>query len=152
MIPGHLETQRADLAKADYERLAEFRYLLRSFLAFSETKAEESGLTPQQHQALLAIKGFPGRDQVTNGELAERLGIRHHSAVGLVDRLAKRSLVKRRGDDADRRLVLIGLTPEADALLGRLSLVHSDELKRLAPLLKRLLMEFESRASGSDHG
>lgn len=134
------------LSKTDYERLAEFRYLLRRFLVFSEGAAEQSGLTAQQHQALLAIKGFPGRDSVTIGELAERLCIRHHSAVGLIDRLVSNALVKRRTDADDRRQVLISLTPKAEALLAKLSATHRDELKRLAPLLQVLLGHFEKNA------
>src|SRR5579859_1886698 len=79
-----------ELSKADYEALAEFRWSLRHFLGFSEAAARAAGITPQQHQALLAIKGFPGRDKVSVGELAERLQIEHHSAVGLADRLVRR--------------------------------------------------------------
>lgn len=131
-----------DLAKADYERLAEFRYLLRRFLVFSEQAAEQAGLTAQQHQALLAIKGFARRQHVTIGELAERLGIRHHSAVGLIDRLASNSLVNRRSGLDDRRKVLIELTPKAERLLAKLSVAHRDELKRLSPLLQILLGHF----------
>jgi DNA-binding MarR family transcriptional regulator len=129
------------LAKADYERLAEFRYLLRRFHSFSEGAAEGAGLTPQQHQALLTIKGFRGRSQLGIGELAERLGIRHHSAVGLVDRLAAKALVRRHDGTDDHRRVLIGLTPRAEALLARLTLAHRDEIKRLAPLLRRILRQ-----------
>jgi DNA-binding MarR family transcriptional regulator len=132
-----------DLAKADYERLAEFRYLLRRFLTFSEGAAEEAGLTAQQHQALLAIKGFPGRNEVTIGELAERLGIRSHSAVGLVDRLAAKSLVRRHSDAADRRQVRLGLTAAAEALLTQLTAAHQDEFRRLAPLLHTLLAQIQ---------
>jgi DNA-binding MarR family transcriptional regulator len=134
---------KADLTKADYERLAEFRYLLRSFLAFSENAAEAAGLTGQQHQALLAIKGFPGRDQVTTGELAERLGIRHHSAVGLIDRLAAKELIRRQAGQDDRRQVLVGLTPKAEGLLAELSLTHRDALERIAPLLRVFLAHLE---------
>ncbi|MEO6753630.1 MAG: helix-turn-helix domain-containing protein, partial [Chthoniobacteraceae bacterium] len=78
---------RKRLSKSQYEVLAAFRFALRRFLRFSEDAATAAGITPQQHQALLAIKGFPARDRVTVGELAERLQIRHHSAVGLIDRL-----------------------------------------------------------------
>lgn len=133
------------LAKADYERLAEFRYLLRRFLVFSEGAADSAGLTAQQHQALLAIKGFPGRDQISISELAERLAIRHHSAVGLVDRLVSKTLVNRGESRADRRQVLIALTPKADKLLATLSAAHREELKRLAPLLRALLGHFDER-------
>lgn len=134
------------LSKADYERLAAFRYLLRRFLDFSEDAAAQTGLTVQQHQALLAIKGFPGRDEVGTGELAGRLGIRHHSAVGLIDRLASKSLVNRRSGADDRRQVRISLTRKAENLLAKLSAAHRDELERLAPLLRTLLAHFEGRA------
>jgi DNA-binding MarR family transcriptional regulator len=132
------------LAGADYRRLAEFRYLLRRFFAFSETAAEQSGVTAQRHQALLAIKGFPDggeRDGVDVGALAERLGIRHHSAVGLIDRLAANGLVKRRRGENDRRRVLIALTPKAEALLARLTRAHRDELRQIAPILRRILKD-----------
>jgi DNA-binding MarR family transcriptional regulator len=135
------------LSTADYRTLAQFRYLLRRFAAFSEEAAAGAGLTAQQHQALLAIKGFPGRARATVGELAERLGVRHHSAVGLVDRLAAGGLVRREVDPADRRQVLIRLTRRAEALLARLSLAHRDELRRLAPLLRMLLDQLGGRSA-----
>src|SRR4051812_41483097 len=124
------------LAKGDFETLAEFRYLLRQFGAFSAGAARKAGLTAQQHQVLLAIKGFPGLEQVTIGQLAERLNLKHHSVVGLVDRLMRRSLIARRHDEADCRKVRIALTPQAEALLLGLTLAHRDELRRLAPLLQ----------------
>lgn len=129
----------ARLAKADFETLAEFRYLLRHFGAFSEGAARQAGLTAQQHQGLLAIKGFPGREQVTVGELAERLNLKHHSVVGLVDRLMRRGLIQRRHDAEDRRKVRVALTPKAESLLLELTLAHREELRRLAPLLNELL-------------
>ena len=132
------------LTDADYERLAEFRYVLRRFMIFSEDAAEATGLTAQQHQALLAIKGFGATKPMTVGDVAERLGIRHHSAVGLVDRLLSKSLVKRRTGAEDRRQVLLTLTPKAEALLAKLSAAHRDELKRLAPLLHTLLKHFKA--------
>jgi len=135
-------TLRRGLAASDYRRLAEFRYLLRRFVVFSERAAERAGLTPQQHQALLAVKGHPADIPVTVGELATRLAIRHHSAVGLVDRLAAKALVRRRSAEADRRRILVELTPKAEALLARLSMAHRNELERLAPLLRALLDDF----------
>lgn len=134
----------ADLAQDDYERLAEFRYLLRRFLVFSEDAAEQSGLTPQQHQALLAVRGHRGLQPLTTGALAERLAIRPHSVVGLIDRLAAKGLIHRSMASTDRRQVLIELTPEAKTLLRGLSVVHRHELKRLAPLLRGLLSEIDS--------
>jgi len=136
--------RRRKLADADYRRLAEFRYLLRHFLIFSEDAAEEAGLTAQQHQALLAIKGFGNDRPMTTGDLAERLGIRHHSAVGLIDRLLSKSLVKRKTGAEDRRQVLLMLTPKAEAILAGLSAAHRDELHRLAPLLQTLLKHFKA--------
>lgn len=132
----------------DYETLAQFRYLLRQFATFSEQAAERARLTPQQHQALLAIRGFPGREQITVGELAERLGLKHHSAVGLVDRLESAALVKRVMHPEDRRRVLIELTPRAQQVLATLSLAHREELRKLAPLLRALLRRIEGGRSG----
>jgi DNA-binding MarR family transcriptional regulator len=93
------------VTKAEYEALAAFRYSLRQFLSFSESAAASAGVTPRQYQALLAIKGFPGRDSATIGELAEQLQIAHHSAVGLVDRLGAQNLVVRVAGNQDRREV-----------------------------------------------
>jgi DNA-binding MarR family transcriptional regulator len=135
---------KSKLRKEDYTQLAEFRYLLRRFLDFSENEAAQAGVTAQQHQALLAIKGFAAREHATTGELAERLRIRHHSAVGLIDRLAAKNLVHRRTGANDRRRVLIELTPTAEALLASLSVAHHEELRRLSPLLRVLLADFEA--------
>jgi DNA-binding MarR family transcriptional regulator len=135
----------ARLSQADYERLARFRYLLRRFLAFSEDAADEVGLTPQQHQALLAIKGFGARSPMDTGALAECLGIRHHSAVGLLDRLVAKRLVRRRVGREDRRQVLAELTPKAENVLRDLSLAHRRELERLSPVLRLLLEQMEAR-------
>ncbi|HEV2391499.1 MAG TPA: MarR family transcriptional regulator [Verrucomicrobiae bacterium] len=127
------------LLKTDYETLATFRYALRRFIRFSERAAQAAGITPQQHQALLAIKGFPGRDKITVGELAERLQLRHHSAVGLVDRLMVQKLVARLPSASDRRQVLIQLTSRGEEVLDKLSAVHREELKRIGPEISHLL-------------
>ena len=123
------------LSKSQYEMLAAFRYALRQFLHFSEEAAHAAGITPQQHQALLAVKGFPGRDCVTVGELAERLQLRHHSAVGLVDRLVTERLVARTPSARDRRQVYVQLTSRGENVLGMLSSAHSEQLKRIGPEL-----------------
>lgn len=136
-----MTTKKELLNKGEYELLAAFRYTIRQFLKFSETAAETEGLTPNQHQALLAIKGFPGRDNITNGELAERLGIKHHSAVGLVNRLAERDLVIREQSSIDRREVSICLTETGEKLLEKLTGVHRDELRRLAPKLLEIITD-----------
>jgi DNA-binding MarR family transcriptional regulator len=128
-------------APPDYRSLAAFRYALVRFLRFSVAAARQSGLSPQQHQALLAIKGFPGRDVVSVGELAERLQLRHHSAVGLVDRLSRRGLVRRTRAGSDRRRVQVSLTAKGERVLEGLSTIHRDELRRLGPELSALLSD-----------
>ncbi|HTL67839.1 MAG TPA: MarR family transcriptional regulator [Lacunisphaera sp.] len=127
------------LQKPHYELLAAWRHALRRFHRFSREEASAAGLTPQQHQALLAIKGFPGRDFVSVGELADRLQLRHHSAVGLIDRLARRQLVRRELSAADRRRQEIRLTAQGERLIRRLSAAHLRELQQLRPELRRLL-------------
>jgi DNA-binding MarR family transcriptional regulator len=132
-----LTRSRKSLTEADYRHLAEFRYLLRQFMAFSEDAARRARLSPQHHQALLAIRGFGGR--LTIGELAERLIIKPHSAVGLADRLVEAGLAVRHTDDNDRRRVELTLTSSASQKLDELSHSHREELKRLAPSLTPLL-------------
>lgn len=127
------------ITQAQYETLAAFRFALRRFLRFSEEEAQAAGITPQQHQALLAIKGFPGRDRVTVGELAERLQVRHHSAVGLVDRLVAEKLAVRQVSSADRRQVHISLTARGETMLGKLSAAHRDQLRQIGAELSQLL-------------
>jgi DNA-binding MarR family transcriptional regulator len=133
------------LTKAEYETLATFRYFLRQFLQFSEDAAHAAGLSPQQHQALLAIKGFPGRDRVTVGELAERLHIRHHSAVGLANRLVVSGLIKRHPDARDRRQVFVALTARGEAMLATLSVAHKTQLGRIAPEIESLLQRLRPK-------
>jgi DNA-binding MarR family transcriptional regulator len=133
------------LTQADYTVLADFRHTLRRFLAFSESKAAEVGLTPQQHQALLAIKAAGGGEEVgtaTVGYVAERLMLKPHSASGLVDRLEALGLLERRVSPEDRRQARLVLTRKADALLAALSVTHKEEIRRLRPLLTELLARF----------
>lgn len=126
----------------DYVALADFRHALRLFLVFSERRAAEQGLTAQQHQALLAIRGAPG-EQVTIGFVAERLVIKPHSASGLIERLEVLGLIARSASENDRRQALIGLTPKARALLEQLSATHREELIRLRPMLTGLLTRLD---------
>lgn len=137
------------ITKAEYEVLAEFRSTLRWFMRFSENAAKEAGITPQQHQALLAIKGFPGRERITISELSERLQIEHHSTVGLVNRLEAEKLIVRSPSRNDRRQVFISLTRRGHALLGKLSDIHREELQRLAPQLRLLLERIDQHSHGS---
>ncbi len=140
--------QTIPLSKSEYELLADFRYTLRRFLRFSEAAANKLGLTPQQHQALLAIKGYPGRERITIGELAERLQIRHHSAVGLVDRLEAEDLIKRSPEASDRRKVYISLSAHGSAMIEQLSALHREEMVRLLPQLRSLLKRLSTLPDG----
>lgn len=132
------------ISKRHYEILAAWRRALRQFLHFSQEAARTAGIPPQQHQALLIIKGAANRDHATVGEIAECLGLKHHSAVGLVDRLVKRQLVQRDVSAADRRRIEVRLTPRGEALIERLSAVHLRELRQLRPELQRLLDSVDS--------
>ncbi len=123
----------------DYRALANFRYALRQFLEFSGAAAKSVGLTPQQHQAMLSIIGAPEGQAVTVGFLAERLLLKHHSTVELVDRLVELDLLTRQPDAADRRKVLLNLTPKAKRLLTKLSAAHLEELRRIRPAFAVLL-------------
>src|SRR5215831_13720467 len=100
-----------EITLSEYQSLAEFRYQLRCFLHFSEQAARAVGLEPQQHQLLLTLKGLPFGRSATVSELAERLQIRHHSTVELIDRMVDRNLIKRSRDENDQRKVIIHLTP-----------------------------------------
>jgi DNA-binding MarR family transcriptional regulator len=138
MRPAYERSSRP-LTKADYETLAALRYDIRRFLRFSEEAARAAGLTPRHYQALLAIKGFPQRERVTMGELAEQLQVAHHSAVGLVNRLASQNLVEREYSHEDRRNVYVKLSRDGSKLLGKLSEAHRTEIGRISPHLRWLL-------------
>jgi|SRR6185369_3617615 len=135
-----------ELTDADYQHLLDLRTGLRRFLRWSEEQAAEAGLTPAQHQLLLAIRGLkstgaPGASPTlgpTIGDVAEALLLRHHSAVGLVDRAVKAGLVTRQEDAHDRRVVRLRLTALGNDLLTLLSAAHLEELERLAPRMLEL--------------
>ena len=143
--PGSVRPHPADPGEVDYRSLAEFRYAIRKFLAFSETAAGEAGLTAQQHQAILTIKGLGEGDGLSVGELATRLLVRHHTAAELANRLEEAGLGKRRQDPNDGRRVLLALTPEGERRLLSLSSMHLDEIGLMAPQLVSIL----ARLSGS---
>jgi len=119
------------LKKAHYEALSEFRYQLRRFLYFSETAATQAGLTPLQYLLMLHVKGFPGRDWATVGELADRLQMKHHGVVALLTRCEEAGLVVRRKSTTDRRRVEVHLQPKGAAQLERLAALHQAELRSL---------------------
>jgi DNA-binding MarR family transcriptional regulator len=123
------------LTKQDFEALAQFRFGIRRYLRFSEETVRRDGLTPQQYQLLLALKGFPGRDWATVREVAERLQLRHHSVVELVNRAQAEGLVERAADPADGRVVRVLLTGRGEQVLARLCELHREELGRMRTLL-----------------
>jgi len=129
-----------DLADSDYRALGAFRYQIRQFTHFSEQAAKAEGLEPQQHQMLLAIRAFDQPSATpTIGQLAKQLWIRHHSAVGLIDRLAGRGLVERLKGKDDHRQVRVRLTASGSQKLHRLSRIHRRELRQSGPALVETL-------------
>lgn len=134
--PSNAKRIGSPFTKTDYEKLARFRYALRLYFRFSEQAVRPLGLTPQQYQLMLVIKGFPGRDWATMTEIAERLQSSHNSVVGLVDRSVANNLVQRAAHPNDRRSVTVSLTEKGDELLSALVYTHREELERLGEMLK----------------
>jgi DNA-binding MarR family transcriptional regulator len=130
-----------ELSRADFENLLAFRTSLRRFLHWSKSQAHSVGLTPAQHQLLVAVKGHRGSDP-TISDLAGYLLLRHHSVVELVDRAEAAGLVRRCSDIADGRLTRIQLTPEGERRVARLTSAHLDELRNLAPVLDQLVAQW----------
>jgi DNA-binding MarR family transcriptional regulator len=126
------------LADADYQRLLQFRTSLRRFLRWSEQQARAQNLTPAQHQLLLAIKGHPDPTGPSIGDVAGYLLLRHHSAVGLIDRAEAAGLVKRNPDPDHRGTVRLTLTGDGARRLQALSELHIGELSRLARAMRPL--------------
>jgi DNA-binding MarR family transcriptional regulator len=137
-----------ELTDDDFRRLLEFRTGIRRFLGWSEQQAEAVGLTPAQHQLLLAIRGHPGPDAPTIGDVAASLLLRHHSAVGLVDRAEQAGLVRRGTDPHDARVVRLSLTALGARRLHQLSAQHLEELRRLAPRIRALYRDLEPTPPG----
>lgn len=128
------------LSDDDYRALAGFRYELRKFVRYSERAAEDAGLTPRQHQALLAVRAGP-HGALHIGELAERLFLQPHSASELVKRMVEQGLLRRETGGADKRQVALRLTERSESLLEQLSHNHRAELRRLRPMLQQLLAD-----------
>lgn len=125
-----MTTRPRELTDADYRRLLELRDGLRRFLHWSEQQARDAGITPAQHQLLLAVRGHPGGPP-TLGEISAHLLLRHHSAVGLVDRAEAAGLVTRTGDPDDLRVVRVELTDRGAEVLAALTAEHKEELERI---------------------
>jgi DNA-binding MarR family transcriptional regulator len=137
-----------ELTREDYENLLAFRTSLRRFLHWSQARAREVGLTPAQHQLLLAVKGHPGGLSPAVGDLAGYLLLRPHSTVELIDRAEAAGLVERWGDDGDGRITRVRLTTDGEQRLDQLAAAHLDELQRLAPILEHLAAQADGRRSG----
>jgi DNA-binding MarR family transcriptional regulator len=133
-------SRAAALTDPDYRALARFRFALRVFLHFSETAARDAGVTPSQHQLLLAIRGFPG-DAPTISDMADSLQLRHHSTVELIDRAVEADLVERTTDADDRRRQRLALTRRGDRVLASLSTAHREELRRFREEMAEVLRE-----------
>ena len=127
--------------------LAQFRYELRHFLLFSESAALEAGLQPQQHQLLLQVAGAPENTAVTISYAAGRLGLKHNSAVELVDRCEREGLLERTTDTDDRRRAILRVTRKGRVVLGRLAGDHAKELNELAPRLTKALKHISINAN-----
>lgn len=125
------------LDDAVYRDQADFRHAIRRFLRSSEHRARAEKVTPQQHALLLTVRGHPSYPNVTIGDIAQRLQIRHHSASLLVSRGVQRGIVAARADDVDRRRVFVSLTAEGQAILERITLANRQELKQLGGALFR---------------
>jgi DNA-binding MarR family transcriptional regulator len=140
------------LTAGDYRALAEFRYQIRRFFCFSESAARSAGLNPQQHQLLLALKGLPKGVEPNIGEIAQRLGVRHNSAVELTDRLTARQLLRKRHSREDHRRVLLDITASGEAILQKLSLIHRAQLEYVGAELFKALRKLQgSRSYGKSH-
>lgn len=139
------------LEQADFEHLLELRTGLRRFLRWSEEQANAAGLTAAKHQLLLAIKGHPDPGGPTIGEIAEYLVLRHHSAVGLIDRAEKDGLVKRTPDLASRSVVRVTLTSAGEAKLDALAEAHLQEITHLAPTMQTLWHALENGDGSAPH-
>jgi DNA-binding MarR family transcriptional regulator len=131
------------------ETLAEFRYELRRFLHFSETAAREAGLEPQQHQLLLQLAGAPAGAATTIAYAAERLELKHNSAVELVGRCEREGLLNRTVDAADKRRAILCITRKGHGVLAHLTRDHARELNERAPLLVRTLKRVQAHSSAN---
>src|SRR5919198_1677724 len=130
----------------DYRRLLELRTGLRRFLRWSEQQAEAAGVTPAQHQLLLAIRGHRDPRGPTIGDVAGYLLLRHHSVVGLVNRAESAGLIRRGADPDNRSVVRLALTKRGSEQLEALSELHLDELAHLAPTMHALWDALEASA------
>lgn len=139
------------VSPSDYRALAAFRYEIRKFLAFSEVAARAAQIEPQQHQLLLAVQGLPTDQRPTIRAISERLCVRHHTTVALVDKLEAHGLLQRERSQEDRREVMLRLTPQGSAKLLALSVLHKDQLRavgaHMLTALGEILGELETSSA-----
>ena len=129
------------LQSDDYHALASFRYALRKFLGFSKRAlAAEADLTPDQYEALLALKAFSGDRGLTISDLSERLQVKHHTAVGLVDKLEELCFVRREQGVTDRRHVFVRLTAAGSRVLAKVAVLHRREMRIRSPEMIEALL------------
>lgn len=128
------------LTHDDYDALASFRYGMRKFLSFSkQILAQKADLTPEQYEALLAVKAFSPANGVTISDLSERMQVKHHTAVGVVDKLEALLLLERQPGVRDRRQVFLTLTAEGDRVLAKVAAIHREDLRvRSSELIEAL--------------
>jgi DNA-binding MarR family transcriptional regulator len=132
------------LQAEDYGALADFRYAMRKFLSFSKRAlANEAQLTPEQYEALLALKAFSSSTGLTIRDLSERLQVKHNTAVGVVNKLEAMSLLEREAGVLDRRQVFLKLTPEGDRLLAGLAAIHREEMRVRSPEMIEALVRLQ---------
>jgi DNA-binding MarR family transcriptional regulator len=142
--------RRTRLDDQQYRDLLRFRTALRRFLHWSDQQAGAAGLTAQQHQLLLAIRGHDGEARPTMGEIADYLLLKHHSVVELVDRAERGGFVARSVDRGDRRVVRLSLTASGRGVLERLTTAHLQELTRLAPAIERVARGLDVTEASQD--
>ena len=144
-----VEVSTTEFPTSSYQQLAQFRHHVREFLHFSEQAARLHNIEPQQHQLLLAIKGLPEYTRPTVRTLSERLCLRHHSTVELINRLVEHGAVVRRHGEQDRREVLVELTPQGEQILEQLSILHWQELQTTGPALLEALGRIVKQANSN---
>lgn len=132
---------QTQLHRSDYEALAAFRYAMRKFLAFSKRAlAAEAKLTPEQYEALLALKAFSAETGLTIGQLSERLQVKHHTTVSLVNRMEELGFVRREQGESDRRHVFVTLTPAGSQILAKVAVLHRREIRLRSPEMIEALL------------
>jgi DNA-binding MarR family transcriptional regulator len=134
-----MEMSTGTISSAEFRALAEFRYRIRIYLNGSEEAARNAGLEPQQYMLMLALRGLPPGREPSIRELADRMQLRHHTVVELVDRLERRQLLRRERSRSDRRQVILHLTPRGEKILNKLAGQRISELRTAAPVLVRAL-------------